>query len=62
MQKEYVVEFFHKGEVKEVNFTAANLLDLYEQIDEWKGSGEFAPVYSDDISGIFVTGTVTGLR
>ena len=52
MQKEYVVQFFHYGEVKEVTFTAANLLDLYEQIDKWKSSGEFAPVYSDDISGI----------
>lgn len=52
MQKQYVIQFFTKGEVEEIEFTASNLLDLYNQIDRWKGSGEFAPVYSDEITGI----------
>lgn len=52
MKKQYVIQFFSKGEVHEVEFSATDLLDLYNQIDHWKGNGEFAPVYSDDISGI----------
>ena len=52
MQKRYVVQFFSKGEVHEVEFSATDLLDLYNQIDLWKGNGEFSPVYNDDISGI----------
>ena len=57
MQKRYIVQFFNKratvpSEIEEVEFYATTLLDLYNQIDEWKSDGEFAPVYSDEITGI----------
>lgn len=52
MKNGYVVKFFHKGDAKEMLFTATNLLDLYEQIEEFKSSGKFAPLYSDEIESI----------
>lgn len=57
--KKYAVEFSHQPSryytrmvVETVYFTAEHLLDLYKQIDMWRGDGDYAPVYMDEIYSI----------
>tara|TARA_R100001460_G_C3456812_1_gene165439 strand:- start:19 stop:186 length:168 start_codon:yes stop_codon:yes gene_type:complete len=52
MKTKYILEFSHNDDARSHSFLAENLLDLFEQVSDWKGSGEYAPVYDDEIISI----------
>lgn len=53
MKTRYIVNFRKAGEeAKPKIFLATSLLDLFEQVSDWKGNGEHAPVYDDEILSI----------
>ena len=58
--KKFVLEFRHqpsryysKEVIESVFFDATSFLDLYQQIEWWRGDGDYAPVYMDEICGIY---------